>query len=292
MWHHWVMVDDLATMRVALQKPLVHRMLDAAGLPVPEHVAFKAGDLAPALAFLEQAGGPFVVKAAGASGGSGTTCGVRTPAQLRRARLRARRLADDLLMERQVAGDNYRFLFLEGQLLDIIRRHPPTVTGDGEADIVDLVARENRHRLDAVPAGRRQLLKIDLEAVFTLEAAGLTLASVPPAGTRVPVKTVVSQNGPQDNESVRGAVSEALIRDAALAARVTGVRLAGIDLITPDVAVGLAEAGGAVLEVNSPPGLHYHYDIRNPDDGVAVATPILHRLLAGEPAFPLIDLGG
>jgi cyanophycin synthetase len=174
----------------------------------------------------------------------------------------------------------------------VVRRHPPTVTGDGETDIVDLIARENRHRLDAAPAGRRQLLKIDLEAVFTLEAAGLTLASVPAPGTRVPVKTVVSQNGPQDNESVRGAVSEALIRDAALAARVTGVRLAGIDLITPDVTVGLAEAGGAVLEVNSPPGLHYHYEIRNPDDGVPIATPILHRLLAGEPAFPLVDLGG
>jgi hypothetical protein len=54
-------------------------------------VAFKARDLAPALAFLEQADGPFVVKTAGAPGGSGVTSGIRTPAQLRRARLRARR---------------------------------------------------------------------------------------------------------------------------------------------------------------------------------------------------------
>jgi len=291
MWNHWVMVDDLATMRVALQKTLVHRLLTAAGLPVPQHVPFEAEDLSPALAYLEEGDGPFVVKPVGASGGLSITSGIRTPSQLRRARLRAR-LAGDLLMELQVPGDNYRFLFLDGELLDVVRRRPPTVTGDGQAEIVELIARENRHRLAVAAGSRPQLLLIDLDAIFTLQNAGLTLASIPAAGARVPVKTVINQNGPEDNESVRGGVSEALVADAALAARVTGVRLAGIDLITPDPSVGLAQAGGAVLEVNSPPGLHYHYEIGNPHEGLPVATPILRELLELEPMFPLIDFDG
>jgi D-alanine-D-alanine ligase-like ATP-grasp enzyme len=60
--------------------------------------------------------------------------------------------------------------------------------------------------------------------------------------------------------------------------------LAGVDVITTDQAVSLRRSGGAVLEVNVTPGLHYHYEVRDPARAVPVAERVLERLLAPSPA--------
>ena len=276
-WKHWVMLDDIVTARLALEKALVHRLLADAGLPVPEHVEFSARDLAPARAFLERARGSCVVKPVSSAGGTGTTPGVRTPAQLQRAALRAGRRFDRLLIEAQAPGLEHRLLFLDGRLLDVLRRTPPAVTGDGRSSIGELIAAENERRLSA-PGGPRWHLTVDLDCVFALEHAGLSLSSVPADGVRVAVKTAINQNAPEDNESVMGELSEAIVREAALAASLVGVRLAGVDVITTDPTASLA-GRGIVLEVNATPGLHYHYAVREPQRAVRVAVPILRALL-------------
>jgi D-alanine-D-alanine ligase-like ATP-grasp enzyme len=282
-WNNWVALDDAVTLKLAGQKSLVHHLLTSAGLPVPEHTSYDAGDLRPALEFLRRTGGPCVVKPGSAAGGSGITSGIRTPAHLRRATLRAHRLYRELQIERQVPGDVYRFLFLEGQLIDVIRRLAPRVQGDGRSTIAQLVAAENDRRFAAAAGERPWLLRLDLDAVLTLEHAGLTVSSIPAAGESVAVKTAISQNGPDDNEGVLDEVSDELVADATRAVELVGVRLAGVDLITPDPRVSLVRAGGAILEVNGTPGLHYHYDVRDRERAVPVAVPILRRLL-GESA--------
>jgi cyanophycin synthetase len=282
-WGHWVAVDDIVTRRLALHKAVVHRLMAGAGLPVPEQLHFDARDLAAALAFLDGADGACVVKPVDGAGGTGVTGGVRSPRELQRAVVRAGRRSRSLVIERQVAGDVYRLLLLDGELLDVIRRDPPRVTGDGRSTVAQLIAAENRRRLAGATArgARPWLLTIDLDCVFTLQRAGAGLASVLPPGARVAVKTAVNSNGPDDNESVFGEVSEALVAQAALAAAVTGVRLAGVDVITPDPATALDRSGGVVLEVNATPGLGYHDAVRNPGRTPAVAAQILQRLLEG-----------
>jgi D-alanine-D-alanine ligase-like ATP-grasp enzyme len=278
-WNSWVPLDDAVTLRFADHKLLARPRLDAAGLPVPEHALFEPSDPSPAFAFLEARSGPCVVKPADSAGGSGATSGVRTPRALRRASLRAARISAKIVIEAQIPGDLYRLLFLEGELVDAVRRLPPRVTGDGRATIAELVAAENQWRVRAGTAERTGLLRLDLDSVLTLEHVGLGVRSVPAAGERLAVKSVVNQNSAEDNASVRDEVGKALVADAEAAVRAVGVRLAGVDLITPDPSVRLSEAGGAILEVNGGPGLHYHYDVSNPGQAVPVAVPILERLL-------------
>ena len=54
-------------------------------------------------------------------------------------------------------------------------------------------------------------------------------------------------------------MSPEVVDEAIRAVAAVGLRLAGVDIITPDLGKGIADAGGAIVEVNSPPGLHYHY---------------------------------
>jgi len=283
-WNHVAPLDDLVTQRLSLDKVLVHGMLAEAGLPVPTHAEFDLGNVQIAQALLRRSTGPCVVKPVSSDAGSGTTTGVRTEMHLRRAVLRAARLESRMLIERQAPGYDHRMLMLDGELLDVVKRHPPHVTGDGRSSISKLIAAENARRIEwLVGKGSSTLLQIDLDCLFTLEDAGLSLSSVPPAGERVQVKTAVNQNAPHENEGVlrHGEISPALVEDARTAVDVLGLRLAAVEVVTPDTSVPLREVGGVVLEVNSPPGLRYHYDIAEPDQAVRVAVPILERLLEG-----------
>jgi cyanophycin synthetase len=283
-WANLVMLDDAVTLRFALQKGLVNDLLRADGLPVPEGLEFDASDLRAALAFLQSGPVPCVVKPAGSSGGYGVTSGVSNEAQLMRARLRAARTDRRLMIERQIPGDAYRFLILDGELLDVVRRHPPRVTGDGRSTIEQLITAENRRRIAQRHEAALWPLKVDLDCVLTLEQAGLSLSTVPPAGVTVPVKRVVSQSMMRDNETVREGVAEELVAEAVRAAQLVGLRLAGVDLITPDPGESMAGAGGAILEVNGPPGLNYHYDVADPGNATRVAVPILRKLLSPKEA--------
>lgn len=280
-WFHNVQLDDAVTLKLALDKDLVDRLLDDAGIVVSEHRVFSPADPSEGSAFLRSGGGACVVKPAdGTSGGSGVTCAVDSLADFRRAVLHAARFGDRLMIERVVPGDEYRFLFLDGELLDVIRRRPPRVVGDGRSTIAELMVRDNELRADGAPKAGISFLDTDLDCVLTLDRVGLSLRSVPPAGATVVVKSTANLNAPGDNDTVPlELVSDAVVEEAARAASAVGLRLAGVDLLTPDLGRPLAEAGGAVIEVNGTPGLHYHYLVDDPGRATRVAVPVLDRLL-------------
>jgi cyanophycin synthetase len=100
-----------------------------------------------------------------------------------------------------------------------------------------------------------------------------------PEGSTLRVKTVTNDNSPEDNETFRGPVSPALASEVAAAAEVLGLRLAGVDVVTPTPAAALAASGGAIIDVNEAPGLHHHAHVAGVDGGTRVAVPILRALL-------------
>ena len=279
-WLHRTTLDDPASVERALDKPQVQRLLGAAALPVPAHVAVRYDDPAAALGFLERKGGPVVVKPASSSGGIGVTMGVRTEDELIRAMLFASSTDSRLLIEHESPGDCYRFLFLDGELLDLVRRRPPKLVGDGRSTAAELIAAENRRRLAGVGREAFHLLLMNLDAVLTLERQGLDLSSRPQSGEAFLVKRVVSQNGSRDNETVRERLSPQLVAEAKAAVDAVGLRFAGVDLITDDLTRPLSASGGAILEVNGTPGLHYHYLVAEPAGATLVAVPILQAMLA------------
>jgi hypothetical protein len=281
-WQQVVPLDDPVTLRLALDKPVVHELLTNASVPVPEHLEWSFSDPAPALAFMERVAGPAVVKAAsGTGGGEGTTAGVDTPARLMRARLQAGRFGGRLLIERQVPGPVHRLLFLDGELIDVIRHVPPRLTGDGRATVQELLEAENARRLEAAGAAGLSLLDVGLDTVFTLERQGLRLDSVVPAGATITVQTVTNDNRIEDTETVTEPLDSDLVEAARRAATAVGLRLAGVDVITPDASQPLEQSGGVVAEVNGTPGIHHHYHVADAAKATPVAVPILERVLQG-----------
>ncbi|HVS36429.1 MAG TPA: hypothetical protein VMS17_12760 [Gemmataceae bacterium] len=276
-------LHDQMALIVAGNKPLTYRLLDDAGLPTPRRVVFTIRDFEKAARFLQETDRPCVVKpAVGTAGGDGVVTGVRRRSDLAWAAAAAAvEHGPELLIEEQKAGGNYRLLYLDGELLDAVWRRPPTVVGDGQSAIRRLVEKANTERLAACRARVFKLLTIDLDMRNTLAAQGLTLNSIPTAGATVVLKTVVNQNFGPENVTATSTLCDAVIEAGARAAACVGARFAGVDLVTPDPALPLDQAGGVILEVNVAPGLHYHYHKQDGDYPVAVR--VLERLLSGQP---------
>ena len=196
-------IDGPVTLAVLHNKPLTHRILAGAGLPVPRHACFTLKRVEPAVRFLDSLGGDAVVKpAAGTGGGRGVTTGVQTRSHLARAAAHAAVYCDELMIEQQFTGENYRLLYLDGELVDAFLRKAPSVIADGRSTVAQLVHRANEER-ERVGVGQSQtLLTLDLDMKRTLARQGLSLRSVPPAGTVVMLKTVVNENRGAENVTV------------------------------------------------------------------------------------------
>ena len=272
---NYTTLDDPVTLFVAGNKSVVHRRLAEHGLPTPDYAEFTLPRIGTAVKFLEQTEQACVVKpAAGTGAGQGITTGIRRPTQLARAAALAARFHRDLIIERQIAGENYRLLYLDGVLIDAVRRHPPTLIGDGKSTIRSLLHEENRRRLAGWKTAQA-LLRIDSDMKQTLFDQHLSLRCVPAAGLRVQLKTVVNDNAARDNEPVVGQQCPEIISCGRLAGEVLGVRLAGVDVITTDATRSLRDTCGVILEVNTTPGLYHH----KRGDSCFVATLILDAML-------------
>jgi D-alanine-D-alanine ligase-like ATP-grasp enzyme len=272
---------DPVSIEVASEKHLAYDLLAEAGVPIPPHVVVTARDHDAARAFLETGPVPCVVKPVrGGGGGQGVTAAVTTAEQLVRAMRRAALTSRDLLVERQVAGDHYRILLLDGEVLDVLRRGRPQITGDGVSTIEELMFFEYERRISATAvADGLKPFAVDLDCLFTLEQASLHLHSVLGAGETAIVKSVTNVSGSRECVSFREIVSPQLVAEARAAAAAVGVRLAGVDIVTPDPSVSLVEGGGVTLEVNPIPGLVHHYNVADSGAATRVAIPILRALL-------------
>lgn len=262
----------------ALDKPLVAARLAEARVAVPEQVAFSLREFSRAVACLRQDVGRWVLKPAAGASGMGVTCGLEKASDLARGLAAAASFGGEFVLERQLPGDVYRFLVLDGEVLDVVRRDPSSVQGDGVSTIRELLASENQARVNANGARGNQLVHPDHDCLFALRAQQTDLTAVPSIGIRHFVKHSNGDGGTFDTHPVPlSTVSTELVGDVTRAVAGVGLRLAGVDVVTPDLSRGLTAARGAIVDVNAPPGLHYHYLTANGSNPVAVS--ILRRLL-------------
>jgi len=269
---------DPVSIELASEKHLSYDLIAGAGVPVPAHVVVARDDHRAARAFLEAGPVPCVVKPVRGGGGQGVTAAVMTAAQLVRAMARGALTGRDLLVERQAAGDHYRILLLDGEVLDVLRRDRPQVVGDGASTIEQLMFAEYERRLSSTAPDGLKPFPVDLDCLFTLELGGLHLHTVLPAGKVAVVKSATNISGSRECTTFRGLVSTQLVAEARAATAAVGVRLGGVDIVTTDPSVSLVESGGVALEVNPIPGLVHHYNVAEPAAATRVAVPILAAL--------------
>lgn len=275
-----VMLDDHVTLRLAGNKPIIHKMLTDQNIAVPKYLAYELSTLAKADAFMRELGGRFVVKpASGTGAGAGVVTNILDEKTLRRASYIASAYSPDLVIEQQIPGDSYRLLYLYGELVDVIRRDPPVVVGNDQKSIKKLMHEETEKRLSSHPPIALHPLSIDLECKYVLAQQGFSLSTVPKEGEIIKVKKAPNQNSCYENHTVRDDVCPSLIDLGRDLAAMLDIKLAGVDIITSDISIPLEESGGVINEINTTPGLHHHHLVAEFEDRAVVGVNIMNDLL-------------
>ena len=242
---------------ISSDKDLTKRLLTQCGIPVPEGQIVKTADEAWEAA--QDIGLPVVVKPLDGNRGWGVSLDVNTEEGVRTAWTAAEKEGSEVLIERYVRGDEHRVLVVGDRVVAATRGETACITGDGTSTVEQLIDSQintdprrgiaEGFPLDLIrlhtPRGEMSLLEIQRQ--------GLKPDSVPELGRIV----VVQRNGNLNND-VTDLVHPEVAAVATLAARVIGLDIAGIDIVTQDISRPLEETKGAIIEVNAGPGLLMH----------------------------------
>ena len=241
---------------IASDKDLTKSLLSSCGVPVPEGALVRSA--AAAWEEAQDIGLPVVVKPVDGNHGRGVTLNLMSEAEVHTAYAIASEAGDStaVLVERFIPGNEHRLLVVGRQVVAVARGESLWVIGDGISSVSTLVASQintdpRRGDTEEHPLGTVNVQ--DGEILLDLKRQGLTPESVPQEGQKV----LIQPNG-NVSDDVTDLIHPDVAHMAALAARVVGLDIAGIDLVCEDISRPLADQRGAIIEVNSSPGLLAH----------------------------------
>jgi cyanophycin synthetase len=240
---------------IASDKDLTKELLQNCGVPVPEGQVVNSP--ADAWAAAEDIGLPVVVKPTDGNHGRGVSMELYTREEIEAAFHIADAEGSEVIVERYVRGNEHRLLVVGGKLVAAIAGEKVTVIGDGSSNIRQLIDSQLHTDPRRGAAEEFPLDIIDLDNApsirLEIERQGFSPESVPPAGTVV----TIQRNGNVAFD-VTDKVHPSTAATAALAARIVGLDIAGIDLVVEDISRPLADQRGAIVEVNAGPSLLMH----------------------------------
>ena len=240
---------------IASDKDLTKSLLKSCGVPVPEGEVVDS----PAAAWeaAQDIGLPVVVKPSDGNHGRGVALDLRQQADIEAAYVVAARHGSEVLVERFVLGHEHRLLVVGGRVVAAARGETAEITGDGRSTVQALVDSQiNTDPRRGLNEGSPLSIirpASDGAIVLDLQRQGLTADSIPEAGRQV----LIQRNGNvaiDCTDEVHPEVAHAV----ALAARVVGLDIAGVDVVAQDISKPLQAQGGAIVEVNAGPGLLMH----------------------------------
>ena len=277
---------------VACDKEETKNLLVASSIPVPRgYVIYDEEDLDSALKKIEF---PVVLKPVGGNHGRGATINVVDREKAVEALFLAKKVSRGVIIEKFITGFDHRLLVINYNFVAGARRTPALITGDGIHTIQQLITLVNTDPRRGY--GHEKVLtsiKVDEMTMGMLEEKNLSLESILKKEEVLHLKRTANLSTGGTSTDVTEIVHPYNVFMAERIARIIGLDICGIDIMTPDISVPLYENGGAVLEVNAGPGFRMHIA---PAEGLPrnVAEPVIDMLYppGSSARIPIIAVTG
>ncbi len=277
---------------IAQDKELTKRLLEAAGVPVPQ--GRPVVDANDAWAAMCEIAAPVVVKPVDGNQGKGVTVNILTRDHLNIAYQAASEIGSSVMVERFIPGCDYRMLVVGDQLVAAARREPPQVIGDGIHTVRELVEQVNSDpRRGEGHATSLTKMRIDTIAEARLKVQGYTADSIPDNGSYVVLRNNANLSTGGTATDVTDDVHPQLAATVIAAAKMVGLDICGVDVVCDSVLLPLEDQNGGVVEANAAPGLRMHLQPsfgKGRDVGEAIVSMMFK---GGEDArIPLVAVAG
>lgn len=277
---------------IACDKEDTKNLLEAANIPVPRgRIIYDQEDLDNAISAI---GFPLVIKPVNGNHGRGATINIRTREDATEALAAAKRISRAVICEKFITGFDHRVLVINYRFVAAAKRTPAMVTGDGKNSIQTLINEVNKDPRRGY--GHEKVLtaiKVDDMTLGILQEKNLTLESILPAGEILFLKSTANISTGGTATDVTDLVHPHNVFMAERIARIVGLDICGIDIMTDDISTPISESGGAILEVNAAPGFRMHLA---PTEGLPrnVAEPVIDMLFPPGTPFkiPIVSITG
>ncbi|HEY9617168.1 MAG TPA: cyanophycin synthetase [Microcoleaceae cyanobacterium] len=262
---------------LASDKEGTKRILREAGVPVPRGtVVDYLDDLEEAI---ESVGGyPIVIKPLDGNHGRGITINIESWQQAEEAYDAAREVSRSVIVERYYKGCDHRVLVINGKVVAVAERVPAHVVGDGRSTIAELIEITNQDPRRG-EGHDNVLTKIQLDRTSwqLLERQGLTVETVLDRGEICYLRATANLSTGGIAVDRTDDIHPENVWLAQRVAKIIGLDIAGIDVVTPDITRPLREVDGVIVEVNAAPGFRMHVC---PSEGIPrnVAEPVMDML--------------
>lgn len=272
------MMDSTSALGVEIadDKEYTKQILAEKGVPVPEGIS--VSDFAGAQAVANELGYPVVVKPLVGNHGRGISIDIQDEEELEAAYRMAKRVCEDILIEKLLVGTDFRILVINGKFVAAAKREPAFVIGDGSSSVQELIDEVNTDPQRGV-GHEKNLTKITIDAMTErlLVINDLSLEDILPAGEKLYIKSTANLSSGGTAVNVTENVHPLVKLMAERIARIIGLDVIGIDIVAPTLQEPLQKNIGGVVEVNAAPGFRMHLD---PTEGqpVNVAVPVVDML--------------
>ena len=238
---------------ISRDKDLTKSLLASAGVPIPEGRTVTSPEDAWDAA--QDIGFPVVVKPIDGNHGRGVFINLYTQQEIEAAYAIAIEEGSEVLVERHIVGDEHRVLVVGNKVVAAAKGESVWVAGDGKHSVRELIDIQINSDPRRGTSEEHPLNPARIDSAVELELTRQKLT-----GDSIPVidqKVLIQINGNVAFD-VTHLVHPDVASQVALAARVVGLDIAGIDLVTQDISKPMAEQNAAIVEVNAGPSLLMH----------------------------------
>ena len=280
---------------LACDKEGTKTILRDSGIPVPRGTTIQYfDDLEDAIA--DVGGYPIVIKPLDGNHGRGITIDINDWDHAVEAYDFAAKESKSrsIIVERFYRGSDHRILVINGKLVAVAERIPAHVIGDGQNTIEDLIKITNKDpRRGDGHSNVLTKISLDKTALDVLARQGYKLDSVLEVGNIAYLRATANLSTGGVAVDRTDDIHPENIWLMERVAKVIGLDIAGIDVVSPDITKPLREVDGVIVEVNAAPGFRMHVA---PSQGLPrnVAAPVLEMLFPpGQPSrIPILAVTG
>ncbi len=288
-------LSSILGVELACDKEGTKTLLREAGIPVPRGtVIHYLDELEEAIA--DVGGYPIVIKPLDGNHGRGITININSWEEAEVAYDAASNASKtrSVIVERYYTGRDHRVLVVNGKVVAVAERVPAHVVGDGKSTIQELIDETNRdpNRGEGHDTVLTRI-QVDRNTWQLLEQKGYTLETVLNKGEICYLRATANLSTGGIAVDRTDEIHPENVWLAQRVAKIIGLDIAGMDIVTADISRPLRENNGVVVEVNAAPGFRMHVC---PSQGLArnVAAPVLDMLFPpGTPSrVPILSVTG
>lgn len=264
---------------LACDKEGTKTILRNAGVPVPRGTVIRYLDeLEDAISNV--GGFPIVLKPLDGNHGRGITININDLKQAEDAydAASAASKTRSVIVERYYTGRDHRVLVVNGKLVAVAERVPAHVIGNGKSTIQELIDETNRdpNRGDGHDNVLTKIV-VDRTSEQLLEQKGYTLDTILATGEVFYLRATANLSTGGIAIDRTDEIHPENVWIAQRVAKIIGLDICGLDVVTSDISRPLRETNGVIVEVNAAPGFRMHVC---PSKGLPrnVAGPVLEML--------------